>query len=136
MKDEIFHNIDKEILSKLSKEGSGFLDSFLEEQGYDLDEIQKVSLKAFKQQSFLIKGELNHEKDKRLLEKASDQLRIAISENLDKPVAYLKRLILENKLGVQYRNLEKLSIDDIKEIIKDQNLLELLELLDKKDEDE
>lgn len=130
----MFNNIDREILSKLAKEGSSFLNSFLEEEGYDLNEVRNISSRAFKQQSFLLKGELNYERDQQLLEKISSQLKNAINENLDKPVSYLKKLILENKLGVQYRNLENIGIEEIKDMIRDQNLLELLELFDEEDE--
>ena len=35
---------------------------------------------------------------------------------------------------VEYRNLENLTIDEIKEIIRDQNLLELLEKLENEDQ--
>lgn len=92
------------------------------------------SEKAFKQQSFLLKAKLNYHKDQILLSKASEGLVNAISENLEKPIAYLKGLILGNRLGVQYRNLDKLGIEEIKDIIKDQNLLELLEMLDEEEE--
>ena len=60
-------------------------------------------------------------------------LQKAIEENIDKPVSYLKSLIQNNQFQVQYRNLENLTIDEIKEIIKDQNLLELLEKLENED---
>jgi len=39
-------------------------------------------------------------------------------------------LIANNQFQVQYRNLDNLGIDEIKEIIKDQNLLEILEQLE------
>jgi len=131
MKDELFNKIDKEILLKLSSEGSDFLNSFLEENGYDLQEIKDLSTKAYKKESFMMRAQQNFEKDQRLLELASEKIKEAINENLDKPIAFLKSLITENRLGVQYRNLDKLSVDDIRDIIKDQNLIELLEMLDK-----
>lgn len=87
----------------------------------------------YKRQSFLLKGMINKQKDINLLEKASLMLQQAIEENIDKPVSYLKNLIQNNQFQVQYRNLESLTIDEIKEIIKDQNLLELLEKLENED---
>ena len=77
-----------------------------------------------------MKGIINKQKDTNLLERASLLLQKAIEENIDKPVNYLKNLIQNNQFQVQYRNLENLNIDEIKEIIKDQNLLELLENLE------
>ena len=134
MKRDLLNDIDKAMLKAASEDGSSFLDEFLEEEGHDLSKIKVASEKAFKQQSFLLKGKLNYAKDQILLSKVSDQFVNAISANLEKPIAYLKALILENRLGVQYRNLEKLGVDEIKDIIKDQNLLELLEMLDEEDE--
>ena len=87
----------------------------------------------YKRQSFLLKGMINKQKDINLLEKASLMLQQAIEENIDKPVSYLKNLIQNNQFQVQYRNLESLTIDEIKEIIKDQNLLVLLEKLENED---
>ena len=54
----------------------------------------------------------------------------AINKGLEKPIAYLNNLIKENQLVVQYNKLDKLSSDEIKEIIKDQNLIEIIELLE------
>lgn len=87
----------------------------------------------YKRQSFLLKGIINKQKDINLLDKASLMLQQAIEKNIDKPVSYLKNLIQNNQFQVQYRNLESLTIDEIKEIIKDQNLLELLEKLENED---
>ena len=72
----------------------------------------------------------NKQKDNNLLEKISLLLHDALEKNLEKPISYLKNLIQNNQFQVQYRNLENLSIDEIKEIIKDQNLLDLLEKLE------
>jgi hypothetical protein len=82
----------------------------------------------------LLKSQINEQKDFKLLEKASLMLNEAIKENIEKPISYLKSLIQNNQFKVQYRNLENLSLDEIKEIIKDQNLLELLEKLDNESE--
>ncbi len=134
MKRDLLDDIDKAILKASSEDGSNFLDETLNQEGYDLKKIKAISEKAFKQQSFLFKGRLNYAKDQMLLSKVSDQFINAINANLEKPVFYLKGLILKNKLGVQYRNLDKLGVEDIKDIIKDQNLLELLEMLDEESE--
>lgn len=133
MKNNFIKKIDKVIINQTLENDFTALDAELESLGYNIDEINNFSKKMYKRQSFLLKGMINKQKDINLLEKASLMLQQAIEENIDKPVSYLKNLIQNNQFQVQYRNLESLTIDEIKEIIKDQNLLELLEKLENED---
>ncbi|QYN48342.1 hypothetical protein GYM73_01460 [Apibacter sp. ESL0432] len=133
MKNNFIKKIDKVIINQTLENDFTALDAELESLGYNIDEINNFSEKMYKRQSFLLKGMINKQKDINLLEKASLMLQQAIEENINKPVSYLKNLIQNNQFQVQYRNLESLTIDEIKEIIKDQNLLELLEKLENED---
>lgn len=133
MKNNFIKKIDKAIISQSLENDFTVIDAELESLGYNIDEINDFSEKMYKRQSFLLKGMINKQKDSNLLERASLILQKAIEENIDKPVSYLKSLIQNNQFQVQYRNLENLTIDEIKEIIKDQNLLELLEKLENED---
>ena len=54
----------------------------------------------------------------------------ALINNIDKPVSILKQIIQGNPSLALYRNLDKFSKEDIIEIIKDKNLVELLEQLE------
>lgn len=130
MKNNFINKIDNAIISQIIEGDYSAYDSILLEQGYDLNLIETHSQKNFKKQAFLLKGMMNKQKDSMLLEKASNLLREAIEKNIDKPISYLKGLIENNQFQVQYRNLENLDIEEIQEIIKDQNLLELLEELE------
>lgn len=130
MKNNFINKIDNAIISQIIEGDYSAYDSILLEQGYDLNLIETHSQKNFKKQAFLLKGMMNKQKDIMLLEKASNLLREAIEKNIDKPITYLKGLIENNQFQVQYRNLENLDIEEIQEIIKDQNLLELLEKLE------
>ncbi|MDD5151848.1 MAG: hypothetical protein PHC28_15440 [Flavobacterium sp.] len=130
MKNNFINKIDNAIISQIIEGDYSAYDSILLEQGYDLNLIETHSQKNFKKQAFLLKGMMNKQKDIMLLEKASSLLREAIEKNIDKPISYLKGLIENNQFQVQYRNLENLDIEEIQEIIKDQNLLELLEELE------
>ncbi len=130
MKNNFINKIDDVIISQILEGDYSAYDSILEEQGYEKNLIETHSQKFFKKQSFLLKGIMNKQKDILLLEKASNYFREAIENNIDKPISYLRGLIANNQFQVQYRNLENLDIEEIKEIIKDQNLLELLEELE------
>jgi len=94
----------------------------------NLDEYNKKK----KQIIFLAKAKAKQQQNaylKELVDKFID----AINENIEKPVAVLKQLIQGNPSFALYRNLDKLSNDDIIEIIKDKNLVELLEQLEEND---
>lgn len=54
----------------------------------------------------------------------------ALILNIDKPVSILKQIIQGNPSLALYRNLDKLTKEDIIEIIKDKNLVELLDQLE------
>jgi|TARA_R100000687_G_C6386635_1_gene135275 hypothetical protein len=102
----------------------------LSNYGVDLDNNAKRQNKLIKQLKFKLRSSLNEEKYDLLLNKASESFQDAIDKGLEKPVAYLNSLIRENRVRVQYNKLEKLSTDEIKEIIRDQNLIEIIELLE------
>lgn len=102
----------------------------LSDYGVNLDENFERQNKLIKQLKFKLRSSINEEKYDALLIRATESFQDAIIKGLEKPVAYLNTLIRENRIAVQYNNLEKLSSEEIKEIIKDQNLIEIIELLE------
>lgn len=134
MKKELLNKMDEFILSSIKDSDSSTIDSFLEECGYDLSDIEKIADKSYKKTSFSIKGQMNSQKDEILLEKAVKYFQEAIDKNIEKPISYLRNLVASNQLAFQHRNLDKLSHDEIKSIIKDHNLLEILENLENDEE--
>lgn len=102
----------------------------LSEYGVDLDINSKRQDKLIKQLKFKLRASINEEKDNALLKKAVESFQDAIQKGLDKPIAYLNQLIKRNQVEFQFNKLDKLSEDEIKEIIKDQNLIEIIELLE------
>tara|TARA_R110002111_G_scaffold156492_4_gene223191 strand:- start:196 stop:594 length:399 start_codon:yes stop_codon:yes gene_type:complete len=102
----------------------------LSDYGVNLDDKREHQNKLIKQLKFKLRSSINKEKNENLLLKATESFQDAINKGLEKPIAYLNNLIKENQLVVQYNKLDKLSSDEIKEIIKDQNLIEIIELLE------
>lgn len=100
--------------------------------GVNLGENSKKQDKLIKQLKFKLNASINQERDKELLQMAVTTFKKALVQGLDRPVAYLNQLIKENQLTVQHKNLKKLSKDEIQEIIKDQNLIEIIEQLEDK----
>ncbi len=134
MKKKLLNKMDEFILSSLKEGDSSAIDSFLEASGYDLNDIETIADKSYKQISFSMKGQMNSQKDEILLEKAANYFQDAINRNIEKPINYLRNLVASNQLAFQHRNLDKLSHDEIKSIIRDHNLLEILENLEKDEE--
>ncbi|EAR01409.1 hypothetical protein [Maribacter sp. HTCC2170] len=102
----------------------------LSDYGVNLDDNSERQDKLIKQLKFKLRSSINKEKNENLLLKATESFQEAINKGLEKPIAYLNNLIKENQLVVQYNKLDKLGPDEIKEIIKDQNLIEIIELLE------
>jgi uncharacterized lipoprotein YehR (DUF1307 family) len=102
----------------------------LSDYGVNLDDNRVRQNKMIKQLKFKLRSTINKEKNENLLLKATESFQEAINKGLEKPIAYLNNLIRENQLAVQYNKLDKLSPDEIKEIIKDHNLIEIIELLE------
>jgi len=89
------------------------------------DEYEKKKKKII----FLAKAMANKQHNEYLLSLA-EKFCEAIEKNIEKPIAVLKQLIQANAAPAYYRNLSKLTKEDIIEIIKDKNLVNLLEQLD------
>lgn len=95
----------------------------------NLDEYNKKK----KQIIFLAKAKANQKHNENLLQLAN-KFQEALLQNIEKPIALLKQLVQGNNTSLAlYNNLEKLSKEDIIEIIKDKNLIELLEKLEEND---
>jgi hypothetical protein len=100
----------------------------------DIQNLDEYNNKK-KQIIFLAKAKAKQQQNDYLKELVS-KFQEAINKNIEKPVAVLKQLIQSNpsfaSVGL-YLNLDKLSKEDIIEIIKDKNLVELLEQLEEND---
>jgi len=94
----------------------------------DVSDINAYNRKK-KQLVFLARAKAQKERNDNLL-KLVGKFQQAIEANIEKPVAMLKQFIQGNASLALYRNLDKLSKEDIIEIIKDQNFVQLIEELE------
>ena len=103
----------------------------LAEAGVDFS-VRNISQDRFlKQLKFKLKGKVNKERQEQLLLTAAQHFKEALLNGLDKPVAFLNKLINEDKVAFQFNKLKELNEEEIKEIIKDQNLIEIIEMIEK-----
>lgn len=122
--------IDKAILDFYLTADDQTIDHILDEHIDNMDEFNKQKDKYLKKIRFLAKSIANQQKNEQLLNLAVEKIQNAIKNNIDKPIAYFNKLVASQKTVTYYRNLDQLSKEDIIEIIKDQNLVELIEKLE------
>ena len=122
MSKEIKRKIDDALLSFYLEADKDTIRDLLKDDIENLEEYEKKK----KQIMFMANAITTRKHDEHLLEVAA-KFKEAILQGIEKPIAVLKQLIQGNPVFVMNRNLDKLSNEDIVELIKDKNLVELLE---------
>jgi hypothetical protein len=125
MKEEVKNKIEQALFDFYMEADKDFITQHLKENNQDTTEYEKKK----KQLLFLAKATANKKQNEYLLALAS-KFEEALRLNIEKPIAMLKQLIQEKPLLALNRNLNKLTKENIIEIIKDKNLVELLEQLE------
>ncbi len=128
MSNDIKNKINEALYNFYLEADKDIINDSLKSDIQNLDEYNKKK----KQIIFLAKAKAQ-QKQNDYLKELVNKFKEAINENIEKPVAILKQLIQEKPSFALYRNLDKLSNEDIIEIIKDKNLVELLEQLEEND---
>jgi len=128
MSNEIENKINDALFNFYLEADKDTIKESLKSDIQNLDEYNKKK----KQIIFLAKAKTKQKHNEYLLE-LTNKFQEALLQNIEKPVAILKQIIQGNASFALYRNLDKLSKEDIIEIIKDKNLVELLEQLEEND---
>ena len=135
MSTKINKNIDEALLNFYKEVDKDYIENELKENVEDIDAYNLKKNQITKQILFIAKATANKKKQEHLF-KLVDKFKEALEKNIEKPVAMLKQLIQSQSKFVLNRNLDKLTREEIIEIIKEKNLIELLEQLDKKENNE
>lgn len=125
MSKNIKNRIDDALIAFYKEVDKDALADMLKDDVSDIDAYNKKK----KQLVFLARAKAQKERNDNLLKLVS-KFQQAIETNIEKPVAMLKQFIQGNASLALYRNLDKLSKEDIIEIIKDQNFVQLIEELE------
>lgn len=126
MSKNIKNNIDDAMISFYKEADKELIEDFLAEYIDDPDGYTKKK----KQIIFLTIAKAKKKRNDEI-QLIVTKFQHALTANIEKPVAMLKSLIKGNPSFALYRSLEKISKDDLVEIIKDQNLVQLIEELEK-----
>ena len=95
----------------------------------DMTEYTRKRDEALVKIKFLAYAASNKHREGKLLQLAS-RYREAIEKNIDKPIQFLRSLMSQKASAAYNNSLDKLSQEEIVELIKDQNLVNLLDQLD------
>lgn len=119
----------------------GMMEFFMNGDILDIDEYlgeMKVKEKDKKRQIQLAKkirfkaqARLNQVKDEQLLEKAIKKIRSIVNESAEVSTSILQNMLLKAGVPVQFRNLKNLSEEDIKNVLTDINIVQLMEEIEK-----
>ncbi|MCE5175795.1 MAG: hypothetical protein ABFC90_07130 [Bacteroidales bacterium] len=129
MSNKINNKINEALYNFYLKADKDIIDDSLRDAIQNLEEYNKKK----KQIIFLAQAKAQ-QKQNEYLKELLNKFKEGINENIDRPVAILKQIIQNNPSFAMYCNIEKLSNEDIIEILKDKNLVELLEQLEENDQ--
>ena len=130
--EDIFDRFD-EAYEELLINDSNEARAFLADEGYDLEKGALNRMKIAKKNAFKITAIHNKQKDESLLEKAYEKLQSFIVKNRELAKNELKNLLQRTAPAYQFRNLEKLDDESIRELLTEVDLVKFLEELDKED---
>lgn len=125
MSSEIKNKIDDALFKFYLEADKDTIKETLQENIQNLVEYEKKKKRIL----FLAKATANRRHNESLLQLVS-KFQEALLMNIEKPIAILKQIVQGNPSFALYRNLDKISKEDIIEIIKDKNFVELIEQLE------
>jgi hypothetical protein len=125
MSREIKNKIDDALFNFYIEADKDTIKESLQENIQNLVEYEKKK----KQILFMAKATANKKHNESLLQLVS-KFEEALLLNIEKPIAILKQLIQGNPTFALYRNIDKISKENIIDIIKDKNFIELIEQLE------
>mgnify|MGYP000975226355 CR=1 FL=1 len=125
MSNEIKNKIEEALFNFYLEADKDIINDSLKNDIPNLEEYEKKKKRII----FLAKATATKKHNEYLLQLVS-KFQEAVLNNIERPIAILKQMVQSNPSFALYNNLDKLSKEDIIEIIKDKNLIELIEQLE------
>jgi len=124
------NNIDK--FFELSNEAfESDNESVYNDLGFSKDEYLDNKLKMIKRLKLKSKAQLNKAKNENLLEIALHKVQNILESANETVKEELEKLILTRSPQFQFRNIEKLEEEDLKELLSDLGVIDIIEDLEK-----
>lgn len=103
------------------------LDDMLRSEGYDPDRVEKTGISRIKKLLFQQEVAMKKEKMANLYSMAIERLQVATAETKEAFLALLRT----KAPSLQFRNLENLDEENIKQILNETEILDLMDKLEK-----
>ena len=126
----ILDRLDKVELELLQHD-TEYAKQFLIEEGIDPDKEIEFSGQFMKKIRFMALGMSNKQRDLKLLDVAFDKLKEVLKENSERASESLINLLHTKTPAIHYRKLESWSDDEIRDVLSDVDLIQLIEELKK-----
>lgn len=104
--------------------------AFLSELDIDVNELRSIGKNEFKKTLFLYNAKVQENIDLHLLNKVRNKLKESFERNMSLAGDILKNAISERKASYQFRNLDKWSDEELRDVLGDTDLAKLMEDLD------
>ena len=116
---------------ELLQHDTEYAKQFLIEEGIDPDKEIEFSGQFMKKIRFMALGMSNKQRDLKLLDVAFDRLKEVLKENSERASEALINLLHKKTPAIHYRKLESWSDDEIRDVLSDVDLIQLIEELKK-----
>jgi hypothetical protein len=126
----ILDRLDKVELELLQYD-TEYAKQFLMEEGIDPDKEIEFSGQFMKKIRFMALGMSNKQRDLKLLDVAFDRLKEVLKENSERASEALINLLHAKTPAIHYRKLESWTDDEIRDVLSDVDLIQLIEELKK-----
>lgn len=126
----ILDRLDKVELELLQHD-TEYAKQFLMEEGIDPDKEIEFSGQFMKKIRFMALGMSNKQRDLKLLDVAFDRLKEVLKVNSERASEALINLLHAKTPAIHYRKLESWSDDEIRDVLSDVDLIQLIEELKK-----
>ena len=125
---DLFDKLEIDLLRK----NTSYAEDFLKERDLDIVAEKEYASQYLKKVEFMTRAVEQKSKDQDLIERAVERIKDIIEKNSSLARDGLIALLESKAPAVQFRKLENWTEDEIREVITDVNLIELLEELDNK----
>ena len=104
------------------------------DQGLDPEKEVEDGLKFIRKMEFKAQASLNEKRNKSLYDSAFAKLKTMINEGLNISGSVLQEFLQSKAPSFQYRNLNTLGDEELREILQDVDVIKLMEQLEKDEE--
>lgn len=122
--------INESFLSDIKNGDIELADKMLSTLGYDIKELDALAERIYERQRLILDEMILKQREEIVLVKTSSLLSQIIKKRDLRILAKLNELLRVNKIIFQQENLKNLTVEEIKEMIRNINYTEILELIE------